>query len=80
MGTNCAAYLANLFLHEARYIENLIRIWKADESKLLGNVFRQQDDCTVFNDGRTFNDNAIDIHPWEMVLKETNISPTMVIT
>ena len=80
MGTNCAPYLANLFLHcyEARYIENLIRTGKSDQAKLLSDVFRYQDDCIVFNDGHTFNDNAMNIYPREMVLKETNISPAMV--
>ena len=65
MGTNCAPYLANLFLHcsEARYIENLIRTERSDQEIRLSKVYRYQDECIVFNDGRLFNDNAINIYP-----------------
>lgn len=79
MGTNCAPYLANLFLHsyEIKYIEDAINTGQLDIAKSLNAVFRYQDDCIVFNDNNVFSDKVMDIYPVEMVLKETNVSQTM---
>ena len=78
MGTNCAPYLANLFLHEYEisYIEGLLSNNMIEEAKLLSHIFRYQDDCIVFNDYNTFGNAIKDIYPTEMVLKETNVSAT----
>ena len=75
MGTNCAPYLANLFLHcyEAKFIDKLVEEGKIHEAKLLNSVFRYQDDCIVFNDEDFFSRNWNNIYPNEMVLKETSI-------
>ena len=56
MGTNCAPYLANLFLHayEIAFIDkmsqnnNTLHI-----AAKLNHVYRYQDDCIVFNDNNT---------------------------
>ena len=76
MGTNCAPYLANLFLHcyEVKFIDKLVHDGKIDEAKMLNSVFRYQDDCIVFNDQDYFFRSINDIYPIEMVLKETNIT------
>ena len=75
MGTNCAPYLANFFLHcyEDKFIDKLVEEGKTQEAKLLNSVFRYQDDCIVFNDEEFFSRNWNNIYPSEMVLKETSI-------
>lgn len=75
MGTNCAPYLANLFLHcyEAKFIDKLIIEGKSQDAILLNSVFRYQDDCIVFNDDDYFSRNWKHIYPREMMLKETNV-------
>ena len=75
MGTNCAPYLANLFLHcyEAKFIDKLIIEGKSDDAILLNSVFRYQDDCIVFNDDDYFSRNWKHIYSREMMLKETNV-------
>ena len=80
MGTNSAPYLANLFLYcyEANYIQNLKDTGRSEEAKLISAIFRYQDDCIAFNDAQLYNDVATEIYPPEMVLKETNVSPTQV--
>ena len=52
MGTNCAPYLVNIFLHmyEIEFIEKLNTECKHCVSVLLNNIFRYQDDCLVLND------------------------------
>ena len=76
MGTNCAPYLANLFLHcyEVKFVDKLLHDGKIDEAKMLNSIFRFQDDCIVFNDEEYFSRKINDIYPQEMVLKETNIT------
>ena len=53
MGTNCAPYLANLFLHvfEYKYLSLRITNSEIEIAKKLSNVFRYQDDCLAANDG-----------------------------
>ena len=76
MGTNCAPYLANIFLHtyEYNYLEKLVKEGKILEAKLLGHTFRYQDDCIAFNDNGTFRNHYQFIYPPEMQLENTNIS------
>ena len=76
MGTNCAPYLANIFLHvyEYDYISHLINIGDIKTATHLSRMFRYQDDCIVFNDDDDFNHHFILMYPSEMILKCTNIS------
>ena len=77
MGTSCAPYLANIFLHEYEddYIYALIRNKNTKTATHLSRMFRYQDDCIVFNDEDDFNSHFILMYPSEMLLKCTNISP-----
>lgn len=76
MGTNCAPYLANLFLHmyEMEYLEKLIDMGKIDIAKRLASTFRYQDDCIAINDSNLFNEHYRHIYPPEMSLECTNVS------
>ena len=75
MGTNCAPYLANLFLHcyETKFVEILVNEGKTQEAKFLNSVYRYQDDCIVIDDEDYFSRNWRYIYPKEMLLKETNV-------
>lgn len=77
MGTSCAPYFANIFLHEYEYnyIHKLIQSGDIITATHLSRMFRYQDDCIVLNDEDDFNDHFILMYPSEMVLKCTNISP-----
>ena len=77
MGTNCAPYFANIFLHEYEYdyIYQLILNNDIKTATHLSRMFRYQDDCIVFNDDDDFNNHFILMYPSEMVLKCTNTSP-----
>ena len=77
MGTNCAPYLTNLFLHyyEYNYIDNLQKTNKSQLARLLSNMFRYQDDLIVFNDDDNFQLLYKEIYPPEMELEKTNTVP-----
>ena len=74
MGTNCAPYLANLFLHtyETMYIDYLINSNSSDIAITLANMFRYQDDCIIFNDNGYFSRIWNEIYPIEMQLEPTS--------
>lgn len=74
MGTNCAPYLANLFLYayESKFISTLVQEGHTQIATNLINIFRFQDDCIVFNDQDTFNQRWREIYPVEMMLSKTN--------
>ena len=74
MGTNCAPYLANLFLHayEIGFIDKMIANNNKHIAVKLIEVYRYQDDCIVFNDDNTFLDKWKEIYPAEMELAKTN--------
>ena len=76
MGTNCAPFLANIFLHmyEYEYLKKLVDDGKIREANLLGKTFRYQDDCIAFNDEDTFRNHYRNIYPPEMQLECTNTS------
>ena len=76
MGTNCAPYLANLFLHvfEYKYLSLLITNGKIEMAKKLSNVFRYQDDCLAANDDGLFAQHFTNIYPPELKLNNTNTS------
>ena len=78
MGTNCAPYLANIFLHmfEIEFVDNLNANSKSKVSMLLNNIFRYQDDCLVLNDCKQFVRYLDSIYPEEMVLENTNVNHT----
>ena len=76
MGTNCAPYLANIFLHvfEYNFIDTCIADGNTDIAVDLNGLFRYQDDCIVFGDSGSFESHLGDIYPNEMTLKCTNLS------
>ena len=76
MGTNCAPYLANLFLHVFEYKHLCLLVTNGDTeiAKKLSNVFRYQDDCLALNDGGLFAEYFKNIYPSELTLNNTNIS------
>ena len=76
MGTNCAPFLANLFLHvyEYEYLEKLVNCGDTELAKNISKTFRFQDDCISFNDNGVFGEHFHLIYPPEMILKCTNIS------
>ena len=77
MGTNCAPYLANIFLHvyEYLFIAKCIEDGNDNIANALAGLFRYQDDCIVFDDDNVFADNINNIYPSSMTLKCTNTSP-----
>ena len=76
MGTNCAPYLANLFLHvfEYKYLCLLVTNGDIEVAKKLSNVFRYQDDCLAVNDDGLFAEHFKNIYPSELKLNNKNIS------
>ena len=76
MGTNCAPFFANIFLHvyEYEYLTSLIEMGDIETAKKLAKTFRYQDDCVAINDDGVFRNHYLRIYPCEMLLKGTNIS------
>ena len=76
MGTSCAPYLANIFLHayEYIYLKDLVENGQLNVALKLQNLFRYQDDCLAINDSGVFSNHFIHIYPPELNLKNTNIS------
>ena len=76
MGTNCAPFLANIFLHvyEYEYMQKLVSQGDTDIAKKLSSVYRYQDDCVAINDEGIFRQHHLNIYPPEMILETTNIS------
>ena len=56
MGTNCAPFIANIYLHtfEYEYIKKLVSKGELNAATLLSNMFRYQDDCIAVNDEGIF--------------------------
>ena len=81
MGTNCAPYLANSFLHvyEKDFIAYLIAIGKTEEAMQLSNTFRFQDDLIVMNDNGFFDTIYKDIYPSESTLIHHHVLLTSLI-
>ena len=79
MGTSCAPYLANLFLHvyEYDYLKCLISNGDVDTARKLSKTFRYQDDCISINDDEAFKEHFLLMYPSEMHLKNTNISKSV---
>ena len=80
MGTNCAPFLANIFLHtyEYEYLQKLISNGETDVALKLSNMFRYQDDCIALNDDSEFSQHYLRIYPPEMNLESTNLSANIV--
>ena len=76
MGTNCAPFLANIFLHtyEYDYLNELVARGDVETAKLISQTFRYQDDCIAFNDSGKFGEHFCHIYPPEMHLENTNKS------
>ena len=51
MGTNCAPFLANVFLHvyEYEYLEELVNQGDVKTTKNIGKTFRYQDYCIMYS-------------------------------
>ena len=79
VGTNCAPYLANIFLHryEKEFVSYILTV-NANIAYSMKHIFRFQDDLIVFKDDDVFITVSGNIYPAEMVLKNTNISPSEV--
>ena len=75
MGTNCAPYIANLFLYayENIFIQKMIHEGHPEIALHLAYMYRYQDDCVVFNDDNTLLDRWREIYPVEMQLDKTNV-------
>ena len=73
-GKNCAADLANIFLHifEKMFVENLINDKNEKYLELLGTTFRYQDDLITFGNYTTRDKLFLDIYPNDMVIHNTN--------
>ena len=69
MGTSCAPYLANIFLHvyEYEYIRTLVQNGQLDVARKLQNLFRYQDDCLALNDSGEFSHHFILMYPSEYI-------------
>ena len=80
MGTNCAPYLANVFLHiyEYDYLKMLVEKGEIVTARKLANTFRYQDDCIALDDDGVFGKHFSKIYPSEMTLESTNISKCVV--
>ena len=74
MGTDCAPFLANLFLYyfEEKFIKNCIQNKEFEKCKKLKSVFRYIDDLTVLNDDGFFLTNFNKIYPPCLDLKLIN--------
>jgi hypothetical protein len=74
MGTDCAPFLANLFLfdYEYRYIMNKIKTKQYDILKSLRWCYRYIDDISILNDNDKFKTIYKDIYPNCLNLKQVN--------
>ena len=76
MGTNCAPFLANIYLHvfEYNYLQNLVDNNQIDVAKKLSNLLRYQDDCISLNDDILFNEHFAHMYPREMIYNIITLS------
>ena len=77
MGTNCAPFVANIYLHtfEYEYLKKLINNGELNIARLLSNTFRYQDDCIAVNDGGVFGEHFGRMYQGSMMeLKPTNLT------
>ena len=77
MGTDCAPYIANLFLfsYEYKYVMNLIKTGNFVEVMKLRHMYRYIDDITSINDDGYMSDNYGKIYPSSLNLKKVNVTP-----
>jgi hypothetical protein len=77
MGTDCAPFLANLFLYalEFKFLEKLSKenIYLA---RKFSNSFRYIDDLLMFNNGRLMNIHKNKMYPKELILNKENKTNT----
>ena len=80
MGTSCAPYLANIFLHmyEYDYLRELVEKGEMENARRLANTFRYQDDCIALNDTGEFEKYFSKIYPSEKKLESTNLSKCVI--
>ena len=75
MGTDCAPFLANLYLYalEFKYMEKLTKT-DIHTARKFSNSFRYIDDLLTFNHDNLINEHKHKIYPKEMVLNKENKS------
>ena len=75
MGTDCAPFIANLFLfrHEFRYTMQLLKDGNYKDALKLTRVYRYIDDITVINDQNYLQENYKNIYPTSLNLKKVNV-------
>jgi len=75
MGTDCAPFLANLFLYsyETEWLKRLAPIYKGRHYR---NTGRFIDDLIVFNAGKKFEEHIQEIYPAALRLERTNKNDT----
>ena len=80
MGTSCAPYLANIFLHiyEYDYLREFVEKGEMENARRLANTFRYQDDCIALNHNGEFEKHFSKIYPSEMKLESTNLSKCVI--
>ena len=73
MGTDCAPFIANLFLfrYEFNYMMKLLKDKNYKEALKLRYVFRYIDDITIFNDENYLGENYLNIYPNSLNLKKS---------
>lgn len=76
MGTDCAPFLANIYLHqyEFNYMTKLMKS-NIQLARSLNLTYRYIDDITILNDNGYFVKSYIDIYPDSLELKLVNESP-----
>jgi hypothetical protein len=77
MGTDCAPFLANLYLYalENKFIRNLINEGKTKLAKQFRHCHRYIDDLMALNADGAFERHKDNIYPKGLVLKNTNHDP-----
>jgi hypothetical protein len=76
MGTDCAPFLANLYLYalEFQYLEKLTKEKELREARKFSKCFRYIDDLLCFNNDNLVMEKVLEIYPPELVLKKTNLN------
>ena len=73
MGTDCAPFLANLYLYALEF-DYLAKLNKSNpfEARKFSKCFRYIDDLLCFNNNNLVMEKVHEIYPPELVLKKTN--------
>ena len=74
MGTDCAPYLANLYLYalEFKYLKTLMSEKKLGIARKLSTSYRYIDDLLIFNSDGIMDEHKTKMYPPELVLNKEN--------